>query len=167
MLRAISLKSPHMHPPYYVLCSRSTPTTTAPNAALIHPAIQYHYKDDPSLALVPHPAEQVLILDYDPDTNAPPTVQSISPSISVTGLRVEEAPGAAAAATDEGVARNDRMFIIETTTAQDRFVYCNASRVYSPRLGPWTARWANGSRHTPSWRNSNNGPYSSIRIAEN
>ncbi|KAJ7919144.1 hypothetical protein B0H13DRAFT_1990583 [Mycena leptocephala] len=120
MLRAISLKSPHMHPPYYVLCSRSTPTTTAPNAALIHPAIQYHYKDDPSLALVPHPAEQVLILDYDPDTNAPPTVQSISPSISVTGLRVEEAPGAAAAATDEGVARNDRMFIIETTTAQDR-----------------------------------------------
>ncbi|KAJ7900039.1 hypothetical protein B0H14DRAFT_2672012 [Mycena olivaceomarginata] len=103
-----------MHPPYYVLASAS--------AALVHPTIQYHYKDDPPLDLLPQPGEQVLVLDYDPETNAPPTIQSISPSISVTGLRVEEAPGAAAAAADEGVARNDRMFIIETTTAQDRSV---------------------------------------------
>ncbi|KAF7339898.1 hypothetical protein MVEN_01907100 [Mycena venus] len=111
-----------MHPPYYVLCSRSTTAVGPSNtAALIHPVIQYHYKDDPPLALVPQPAEQVLILNYDPETSAPPTVQSISPSISVTALRVEEAPGAAAAAADEGeVARNDRMFIIETTTAQER-----------------------------------------------
>ncbi|KAJ7357071.1 hypothetical protein DFH08DRAFT_850932 [Mycena albidolilacea] len=103
---------PIMHPPYYVLASAS--------AALVHPTIQYHYKDDPPLDLLPQPGEQVLVLDYDPETSAPPTIQSISPSISVTGLRVEEAPGAAAAAVDEGVARNDRMFIIETTTAQDR-----------------------------------------------
>ncbi|KAJ7275330.1 hypothetical protein B0H12DRAFT_983835, partial [Mycena haematopus] len=82
---------------------------------LVHPIIQYHYKDDSPLALLPQPAEHVLVLDYDPDTSDPPTVQSISPSISVTGLRVEEAPGAAAAAADEGVVRNDRMFIIETT----------------------------------------------------
>ncbi|KAJ6574814.1 hypothetical protein B0H19DRAFT_1125875 [Mycena capillaripes] len=103
-----------MHPPFYILCS-------APNAALVHPTIQYHYNDDPPLALVPHPSEHVLVLDYDPETTAPPTVQSISPSISVTGLRVEEAPGAAAAAAEEGnVARNDRMFIIDTTSAQDR-----------------------------------------------
>jgi len=113
-----------MHPPFYILCSRSTTTTTvgaSNTAALVHPTIQYHYKDDPPLALVPQPTEQVLVLDYDPETSAPPTVQSLSPSISVTGVRVEEAPGAAAAAADEGdVARNDRMFIIETTSAQDR-----------------------------------------------
>ncbi|KAJ7655105.1 hypothetical protein DFH06DRAFT_1474173 [Mycena polygramma] len=102
-------------PPYYLLCSSSP-------AALVHPTIHYIYQDDPIVGLLPRPAEHVLVLDYDPDTAAPPTVQSISPSISVTGLRVEEAPGAAAAAAEEGdVARNDRMYIIETTTsAQDR-----------------------------------------------
>ncbi|KAF8213373.1 hypothetical protein K438DRAFT_1803868 [Mycena galopus ATCC 62051] len=104
-----------MHPPFYILS-----TATGGASALVHPTIQYHYNDDPPLALIPQPNEQVLVLDYDPETSAPPTVQSISPSISVTGLRVEEAPGAAAAAVDEGVARNDRMFIIETASAEDR-----------------------------------------------
>ncbi|KAJ7786010.1 hypothetical protein B0H16DRAFT_1488883 [Mycena metata] len=102
-----------MREPFYILCS---------NAGLVHPTVQYHYTDDSPLALVPHPHEHVLILDFDPQSNIPPTVQSISPSLSVTGLRVEEAPGAAAAAAEEGDAtRNDRMFIIETTAAaQDR-----------------------------------------------
>ncbi|KAJ7462677.1 hypothetical protein B0H11DRAFT_2053774 [Mycena galericulata] len=100
-------------PPFYILL--------AANPALVHPTIQYHYKDDPPRALVPKPNEHVLVLDYHPE--APPVVQSISPSISVTGLRIEEAPGAAAETTD--VPRNDRMFIIDTTTAQDRlFLIC-------------------------------------------
>ncbi|KAF7339714.1 hypothetical protein MSAN_02186900 [Mycena sanguinolenta] len=103
-----------MHPPFYIL------TVSPPAPALVHPTIQYHYKDDPPLALLPQPAEQVLVLDYDPETADPPTVQSISPSISVTGLRVEEAPGAAAAAADEGVVRNDRMYIIENTTTDSK-----------------------------------------------
>ncbi|KAJ7456699.1 hypothetical protein FB451DRAFT_1276879 [Mycena latifolia] len=102
-------------PPFYILC------TSTPQPALLHPAIQYHYADDNPRALVPHPAEHVLVLDYDPNTPAHPTVQSISPSICVTGLRVEEAPGAAAAAAGEADPnRSDRMFIIETTAAQDR-----------------------------------------------
>ncbi|KAJ7666408.1 hypothetical protein B0H17DRAFT_1089687 [Mycena rosella] len=101
-----------MQPPHYILCN--------PNA-FVHPVIQYHYADDNPRALIPHPAEHVLVLDYDPHTAAPPTVQSISPAICVTGLRVEEAPGAAAAAADDADPnRNDRMFIIETTPAHDR-----------------------------------------------
>ncbi|KAJ7139834.1 hypothetical protein C8R44DRAFT_867935 [Mycena epipterygia] len=102
-----------MHPPFYILCARP---------ALVHPVIQHHYADDSPVALIPHGQEHVLVLDYDPNGPAPPTVQSISPSVAVTGLRVEEAPGAAAAAADEGdPARNDRMYIVETTTtAQDR-----------------------------------------------
>ncbi|KAJ7169592.1 hypothetical protein C8R46DRAFT_1217272 [Mycena filopes] len=95
-----------MREPYYILCG------------LVHPAIHYHYADDNPRALIPALDEHVLILDYDPHSDAPPTVQSISPSISVTGVRVEEAPGAAA---EGDAARNDRMFIIDTTTsAQDR-----------------------------------------------
>ncbi|KAJ6604353.1 hypothetical protein DFH09DRAFT_1122391, partial [Mycena vulgaris] len=77
-----------MHPPFYILAQR--------NGSLLHPTIQYHYADDNPRALVPHPAEHVLVLDYDPNTSAHPAVQSISPSICVTGLRIEEAPGAAA-----------------------------------------------------------------------
>ncbi|KAK7064470.1 hypothetical protein R3P38DRAFT_3250054 [Favolaschia claudopus] len=103
----------HRDPPFYIL-------STTNNAPLVHPTIQYHYRDDSPLALVPQPSEQVLVLDYDPESSAPPIIQSISPSISVTGLRVEEAPGASAAAADEGVPRNDRMFIIETTIAHDK-----------------------------------------------
>ncbi|KAJ7102214.1 hypothetical protein B0H15DRAFT_813703 [Mycena belliarum] len=100
-----------MNPPYYILC------TIAPAPALLHPTIHYHYADDNPRALLPRPAEHVLVLDFDPDSPAPPTVQSISPPVCVTGLRVEDAPGAAAAADPN---RNARMFIIDTTAAEHR-----------------------------------------------
>ncbi|KAJ7130069.1 hypothetical protein C8R43DRAFT_1025670 [Mycena crocata] len=93
-------------PPFYILCS--TP-------ALVHPTIEYHYTDDNPRALVPRPSEQLFVLDYHDDT---PTVQSISPDVAVIGVRVEEAPGAAADAGD--ASRNDRMFIIDTSAANDR-----------------------------------------------
>jgi len=85
------------------------------NNKLIHPAIVYHYADDPPRSLVPQQDEHVLVLDHDP-SGATPIVQSISPAISVTGLRIEEAPGAATESSD------DRMFIVDATatTTQDR-----------------------------------------------
>ncbi|KAJ7225807.1 hypothetical protein GGX14DRAFT_422456 [Mycena pura] len=114
-----------MQPPFYILCAHSTSVPALPNPALVHTTVQYHYADDDPLAIVPHTGEQVLVLDYDSsdsNTSALPTVQSISPSVAVTNVRDEEAPGAAAAAADEGdLTRNDRMFIIETTAALDRF----------------------------------------------
>lgn len=105
-------------PPYYILCAHSPLSSSTPGAlsnTLAHPAIQYHYQDDSPLALLPqHSDEHVLVLDYDPDPNAPSTVQSLSKTLVATGLRIEEAPGAATAD-----AKNDRMYIIETTEFED------------------------------------------------
>lgn len=111
------------NPPFYVLLAHSS-LETAPSAALSntlgHPVIQYHYADDSPLSLLPaHPDEHVLVLNYDSNTSAKPTVQSISDMLSVTGLRQEEAPGAAA--EDETGTRNNTMFIIETT-GNDQYV---------------------------------------------
>jgi len=106
------------HPPYYILISHSS--LSSPNQgplsnSLGHPNIQYHYSDDSPLSLLPqHPEECVVVLDHDPQSSAPPTVRSISETVVVTGLKVEEAPGAAAAVEDDA-GKNDRMFIIETT----------------------------------------------------
>jgi len=94
------------NPPYYILLAND-------GALLGHPVIQYHYADDSPLSLLPtHPDEHILVLNYDPSTQ--PTVQSISQNLSVTGLKLEEAPGAAA--SDESRTRNNTMFIIETTS---------------------------------------------------
>ncbi|KAJ6627219.1 hypothetical protein B0H10DRAFT_2210610 [Mycena sp. CBHHK59/15] len=105
-----------MDPPFYILCARTSLAAPTPAPALVHPAIQYHYADDPPLALLPHPAEHVLVLDFRPPAPAP-TVHSFSPAVAVTALRIEEAPGAAADAVPR---RNDRMYIVETTAAADR-----------------------------------------------
>jgi hypothetical protein len=58
-----------------------------------------------------HPAEHVLVLNH---ADPVPTAHSVSDGLIVTGLKVEEAPGAAAASAEEGDGKNDRMFIIET-----------------------------------------------------
>jgi hypothetical protein len=103
------------NPPFYVLLAHSSLSNT-PNT-LGHPSIQYHYTDDSPLSLLPsHSDDHVLVLHYDP---AAPTVQSVSKDLVVTGLRVEEAPGAAIA--DETGNRNSAMFIVETT-ANDPYV---------------------------------------------
>jgi hypothetical protein len=113
-----------MTPPYYILFSHSSISTAtpAPSTSLGHPTIQYHYADDSPLSLLPQSAgEHVLVLDYDPASTPPPTVKSISKNMVVTGLKVAEAPGAAAA--DEGdVKRNDRMYIVETTICEDKCI---------------------------------------------
>lgn len=102
-------------PPYYILVSHSSVNNAAPGAQssnFSHPIIQYQYQDDSALPLLPqHPDEHVLILDYEPLAQKPSVVKSISPDLVVTGLKVDDAPGAAAA--DE---KNAHMFVIETTS---------------------------------------------------
>jgi hypothetical protein len=99
-------------PPFYVLLAHSS-LSNPPNT-LGHPSIQYHYTDDSPLSLLPnHSGDHVLVLHYDPESPVAPTVQSVSKNLVVTGLRIEEAPGAAVA--DETGTRNSAMFIIETT----------------------------------------------------
>ncbi|KAF9499834.1 hypothetical protein BDN71DRAFT_1441435 [Pleurotus eryngii] len=111
-------------PPYYILFSHSSVAATSSAAnqsnTLAHPVIQYQYADDSPLSLLPQsPDEHVLILDYDPSSQLP-VVRSASHEMVVTGLKVAEAPGAAAAAEEGGPPRNDRMYIIETTSKEDR-----------------------------------------------
>ncbi|KAF8807575.1 hypothetical protein BYT27DRAFT_7223390 [Phlegmacium glaucopus] len=110
-------------PPFYILLAHSS-SSNPPNT-LGHPSIQYHYTDDSPLSLLPnHSDDHVLVLHYDPKSPETPTVQSVSKDLVVTGLRIEEAPGAAVA--DETGTRNSAMFIIETT-ANDPHSVMNAS----------------------------------------
>ncbi|TDL28681.1 hypothetical protein BD410DRAFT_781205 [Rickenella mellea] len=93
--------------PYYILLSQ-------PSSSLVHPAIQYHFADDPPISLLPSsPGETVLVLDYDPSSSNPPAAQSLSTNTAVTSVKVTDAPGAAVAKEGEPK-RNDKMFIIET-----------------------------------------------------
>ncbi|KAG7450333.1 uncharacterized protein BT62DRAFT_927648 [Guyanagaster necrorhizus] len=106
-------------PPYYILFSNSS-LSPAPSTTLGHPAIQYHYADDSLLSLLPqYPQEHVLLLDYDPSSSAPPAVKSISKNMSVTGLKIEDAPGVAAV-DESGTKRVEKMFIIETTMLESK-----------------------------------------------
>lgn len=113
-------------PPYYVLISHSQSLASpAPaSSSLCHPIIEYHYADDPPASLLPqHPAEHVLVLDYEPAQSglAAPTVKSLSPALIVSALKVTDAPGAAVAG--EPALRNNSMYVIETTTrSTDMFV---------------------------------------------
>ncbi|KAI0321702.1 hypothetical protein OF83DRAFT_1098242 [Amylostereum chailletii] len=107
-------------PPYYILVSHSSPQSTAPGntKALTHPAIQYHYADDPPLAVLPHSRdEEVLVLDYDPSGLASPHAQTLSGNSVVTGVKVT-APGAAAAGND--FAWSEKMFVLQTTRLDDQ-----------------------------------------------
>jgi hypothetical protein len=93
-------------PPFYVLIAHSS--------ALIHPRIGYAYADDSPLHLLPNsPEEHVVVLDYNP-----PTAKSLSSSIAVTALKVEDA---LAVADESQPQRNDRMHIIQTTAADERY----------------------------------------------
>ncbi|KDQ63806.1 hypothetical protein JAAARDRAFT_391763 [Jaapia argillacea MUCL 33604] len=112
-------------PPYYILVSHSTlsdDTHAISASSLNHPIIQYHYADDSPLSLLPtSPDEHVVILDYDVSnpSGTTATAQSISGGLAVIGLKVTDAPGAAAASEGEAK-RNDKMFILETTIATQR-----------------------------------------------
>jgi hypothetical protein len=115
--------------PHYVLVSsssRAQPTAVGAAAAaaapiLSHPILQYHYANDRPLSLLPESAgEQVLLLDYDPLKPASTRVQSISGNAAITGIRVTDAPGAGSA--EEDVCLSNKMFVLETTTFDSRFV---------------------------------------------
>lgn len=107
-------------PPFYILFSHSSISNTS--TVLGHPAIQYHYADDSPLALLPEADEHVLLLDY--NSESLPIVKTLSKDIAVTGLKLEDAPGAAVADECE-VKRNDKMHIIETVAvvSEDRYVF--------------------------------------------
>lgn len=106
--------------PYYIFVSNSSllsTTQAAPSSLLLHPAIQYHYQDDSPLELLPRSEdEHILVLDYDPAGLTQPSAKSISNNISVTSLKVTDAPGAAASGSDELPIKNDKMYIIHTST---------------------------------------------------
>lgn len=109
------------NPPFYVLVAQSTVSNIPAGALsnnLSHPVIQYHYADDSPLSILPtHSDEHVLVMNYD-RLSTQPTVQSISADLSITGLKLEEAPGAALA--DPTGTMNNTMFTIETT-CDDRY----------------------------------------------
>ncbi|THH06371.1 hypothetical protein EW145_g4137 [Phellinidium pouzarii] len=109
----MSFASPNPEPPFYLLLQHTSPAdannaTSSTPASFSHPLIEYHFADDPPSALLPSSAaENVIILDYNgPDST--PVVQSLHSDFAITGVKVTDAPGAAA------TRRNDRMFIIET-----------------------------------------------------
>ncbi|KAF9015337.1 hypothetical protein BDQ17DRAFT_1340871 [Cyathus striatus] len=114
-------------PPHFVLVSHSSTTSRQSTTAFCHPEIHYHYSDDDPLPLLPqHPDQHVLLLDYRPP-NSTAHVQSLSSSIAVTGVKIEEAPGATA--SNEG--KNDSMFIIETRSDDKQPSVAHAEK--SPR----------------------------------
>ena len=106
--------------PYYIFVSNSSllsTTQAAPSSLLLHPSIQYHYQDDPSLDLLPRSEdEHVLVLDYDPTGLTQPSAKSISNNIAVTSLKVADAPGAAVSGSDELPNKHDKMYVIHTST---------------------------------------------------
>lgn len=106
--------------PYYIFVSNSSllsATQAAPSSLLLHPSIQYHYQDDSPLELLPRSEdEHVLVLDYDPAGLSQPSAKSTSSNIAVTSLKVTDAPGAAASSSDELPSKNDKMYIIHTST---------------------------------------------------
>lgn len=101
-------------PPYYLLYCHSSFSGTS--ASLGHPNIQYHYADDSPLNILPRNDEHVLVMDLDPC----PTVKSLSKTVAVSNLKVEDAPAAAAAAEDGDPRRNDKMYIIEFISPEER-----------------------------------------------
>lgn len=114
--------------PHYVLVSsssRAQSTVVGAAAAAVpilsHPILQYHYANDRPLSLLPESAgEQVLVLDYDPLKPTSTRVQSISGNAAITGIRVTDAPGAGSGEEDASV--SSKMFVLETTTFDSRFV---------------------------------------------
>ena len=69
----------------------------------------------------------MLVLDYDPRGGSPPVAQSLSTNLAVIGVKVTEAPGAA---TDEEGPRNDKMYVLETTTMpEEQYVSFRTERM--------------------------------------
>ncbi|KAF8922372.1 hypothetical protein CPB85DRAFT_1427685 [Mucidula mucida] len=85
----------------------------SPVVALLYSVFAFDTVTSP-FHLLPQPQEHVLLLDFQPDSNSPPPVRSISKAVTVTGIKVDE--GIVAAPVD---GRNEKMYIIETTSLDD------------------------------------------------
>lgn len=105
-------------PPFYILLQHAqgglqTVPSTASN--FVHPVIEYHFADDPPSALLPtSDAEAVVIIDYE-GPGFPPSARSLHPELAIAGMKITDAPGAAAAHPR----RNDRMYVLETIPSGD------------------------------------------------
>jgi len=158
----VAVRDPMSNPPFYVLVAHSNAPDGALSNTLGHPVIQYHYADDSPLSLLPsHPDEHVLVLNY--DHNIQPTVQSLSKNLSVMGLRLEEAPGAAA--SDESRSTNSTMFIIETTS-HDQYISnsLNANASLHSFAVPWLHHTGTVNLLRVYWHNSNSSIWYSFII---
>lgn len=123
------MSSNQQSPPFYIMISQSIlpPIPGAsPQQVLTHPSVQFHYADDPPLAILSSTQRQVIVLD----TNAPQSqaispsstativpssslsAQSISSSVAVASVRTAQPPlKAVAHATAEG--KDPNIYIIE------------------------------------------------------
>ncbi|KAL4243481.1 hypothetical protein ABKN59_001154 [Abortiporus biennis] len=105
-------------PPFYILVAHSpllNNLSSGPSATTFsHPQIEYQYADDSPRNLLPqYPGEHVLVLNFEPTNNHGSTVKSMSKDLAVIGLKVAEAPGAG---ISDSQSKNDKMYIIDTTT---------------------------------------------------
>ncbi|KAH9946690.1 hypothetical protein B0H21DRAFT_822605 [Amylocystis lapponica] len=110
-------------PPYYILISHNAllSSPVPASTSLSHPIIEYHYADDSPHSLLPQfPGEHVLVLDCHSPNRPLLTVQSLSTELAATGVKVSDAPGAGVA--DDEPNRNDKMYILETTTLPEEKV---------------------------------------------
>lgn len=106
-------------PPHYLLVSLSSLERSSgfTSNSLAHANVEYRYADDSPLTLLPrHPDEHVLVLNHDPVKGEVPAVQSTSPHMAVTNVKVSVAPGAS---TGEDHTRNDNMFVVEVVSTSD------------------------------------------------
>jgi len=106
-------------PPYYVLLSHATLSSSSSHATvsttptLTHPTIQYQFRDDPPLSFPDAHNAHVLVMDYDPTSPDLVQVQSLSPQLAVTSLKVNDAPGAGSMPEDDEQ-KNNKMYVLET-----------------------------------------------------
>ncbi|KIJ45130.1 hypothetical protein M422DRAFT_207357 [Sphaerobolus stellatus SS14] len=109
-------------PPQYVLLSHSnlvssSSATSNTVSTLVHPSIQYQFRDDPPISVPHHQTKHVLVMDYDPASPQSLHVQSLSPQLAVTSIKVTEAPGTAAHSEDDEP-KNNKMYVVETVAHQ-------------------------------------------------
>ncbi|KIY65520.1 hypothetical protein CYLTODRAFT_492267 [Cylindrobasidium torrendii FP15055 ss-10] len=99
-------------PPYYILFAHSSSPSAPPIYG--HPSIQYHYADDSPLNLLPRENENVILMDYTPESTGLPPVRSISNTLAVTGITSKDP---LVSSSTEGL--NEQMYIIETVALDD------------------------------------------------
>jgi hypothetical protein len=104
-----------VHPPRFVLVQHANGGGVGSGAAntLTHPKIEYLYADDTPTSVLPrYTGEHVIVLDYDPNNNTTPQAQSVSSALTVSTVKVTDAPGVGL--IDESNGGNNKIYVIET-----------------------------------------------------